>query len=782
MTTIKNTVKLCLLFYFILLVTNVISQTNDTLSNWDNYNLEWNYALESADVVDNPDTQGINPSVNCFKVVTNSDPYNYIYSDFIEVFSFQDFPIFRLKIKGPSSGGSVLLKFENEDNTSWQEIEKVPIPGVWDDLEFDFSNVTATDYKRLVIFFDFQGNTANEEWFVDDLIRVGEPSQGFSSNLPLVIINTNGQDINNQNKITAQMGIIDNGPGEENHQNDPYNDYDGFIGIEIRGQSSQMFPKKSYAVETRDEAGDNLNVSLLGMPEENDWVLYAPYTDKSMLRNYMTFLLGRNLDRYCTRTAFCEVIINNKYRGVSILLEKIKRDDNRVSIAKLNPEDISGDELTGGYIVKVDKIGNDFIYGQDGWLSVPNPSYPNAMNITFQFVEPDADEMLLVQKNYIQTYIGETEDAITANYYSDPNTGYQKYINVGSFIDQMMLSELSKEVDKYRYSTYFFKEKDSDGGKFFAGPPWDFNLGYSNVNYWSPGNIYTGWIYPFVQPHENSIMFWWKRLMEDPYYQDLFKTRWEELRQNEWSDEVIQDELENTVAYLDDAQERNYERWPILGEYVWPNYNWQNNDYNDEVAFFSNWMFNRMHWIDDHITGNTLYPSAMLSGVFPNITITLDDDYFSRSILKKKYFELNEESNELNIDTVLYVSANEALMKFSEEISPSNEFTVTMKAKIINSFNDLTSSSITAVAEFAKRNEEPVKIYNHLNSLYLDCKQPELLGEQVEIYSVLGQLVGVENIDKTTHNELEISLPKGIYICNYEWNSMRKSQTIRVLN
>lgn len=782
MTTIKNTVQLCLLFSCILLGTTAISQTNDTLSNWDNYNLEWTYALESADVVDNPDTQGINPSVQSLKVVTNSDPYNYIYSDFTQAFDFQEFPIFRLKIKAPSSGGSILLKFENEDNSSWQEIEKIPAPGVWDDLEFDFSSVTATDYKRLVIFFDFQGNTANEEWFVDDLISVGEPNQGFTSNLPLVIINTNGQEINNQNKITAEMGIIDNGLGEENHQNDPYNDYDGFIGIEIRGQSSQMFPKKSYAVETRDEAGDNLNVPLLGMPEENDWVLYAPYSDKSMLRNYMTFLLGRNLDRYCTRTAFCEVIINNEYRGVYILLEKIKRDDNRVSIAKLNPEDISGDELTGGYIVKVDKIDSDFVYGQDGWLSVPSPSYPNAMNITFQFVDPDADEMVQVQKNYIQTYVGETEDAITANGFSDPNTGYQKYINVGSFIDQMMLNELSKEVDKYRFSTYFFKEKDSDGGKFFAGPPWDFNLGYSNVNYWSPGNDFTGWLYPLVEPDEYSIMFWWKRFMEDPYYQDLFKTRWEELRQNEWSDEAIQDELLNTVAYLDDAQGRNYERWPILGEYVWPNYNWQNNDYNDEVAFFSNWMFNRMHWIDDHIEGNMLYPSAELSGVFPNITITLDDDYFSRRILKKKYFEIDEESSELIIDTVLYVSANEALMKFAEEVNPTQEFSVTMKAKIINSFNDLTSSSIAASTEFASEKLESVKIYNRMNALYLVCKQPELLGEHIEIYSVLGQLVEVKNIDNTTYNELEISLPKGIYICSYKWNNMRKSQTIRVLN
>lgn len=780
--SINHRLQLCLLITYILIGSVAMSQTNDTLANWDNYYLEWNFYVAAQDIIDNPDTQGINPSAQCQQVLTNSDPYNFIYTDYVEAFNFEDFPIFRLKIKAPSSGGSVLLKFENENNSSWVELEKTPTPGEWDDLEFDFSNVTADDYKRLVVFFDFQGNTAGQEWLLDDIIRVGEVSQGFVSNLPLVIINTNGQEINNQDKITAEMGIIDNGPGEENHQNDPYNDYEGYIGIEIRGQSSQMFPKKSYAVETRDETGDNMNVPLLGMPEENDWVLYAPYSDKSMLRNYTSFFLGSHLDRYCTRTAFCELILNNEYRGVYILLEKIKRDDNRVSIAKLKPEDISGDDLTGGYIVKVDKIDDDFIYNQDGWLSIPSPSYPNAMDITFQFVEPEAEEMVQVQKDYIENYVTETEDAIISSYFSDPDDGYQKYINMGSFIDQMLLNEVSKEVDNYRYSTYFFKEKESDGGKFFAGPPWDFNLGYSNVNYWAPGNDFTGRLHPLVESHEFSIMFWWKRLMEDDYYRDLAKTRWEELRQNEWSDELIQEELVFIVAYVDEGQTRNYEKWPILGEYVWPNYDWQNNDYEAEVSFFSDWLFNRLHWMDYNMEGNTLYPSAELSGVFPHITITLADDYFSRRILKNKYFELNEESNDLIIDTVLFISANEALMVFSEEVNPSAELTITMKAKILNSFNDLTSSSIAASTENISIKENSMKIYYQQNSLHLNCQHPELLGEQLEIYSILGQLVEIKSIDKSSHNELELSLAKGIYICSYDWNDIKQSTTIRVLN
>ncbi len=165
----------------------------------------------------------------------------------------------------------------------------------------------------------------NASRYENEIIRVKESSGGLTSNLPIVIIHTNGQEIPDDPKIEGHMSIVDNGPGNLNNQYDEPNGYDGFIGIETRGQSTQMFPKKAYGFETRDEEGENLDVSLLGMPEENDWILYAPYSDKSMLRNFITFYMGSKLDVYCSRMAFCEVIVNNDYRGVYILMEKIKK-------------------------------------------------------------------------------------------------------------------------------------------------------------------------------------------------------------------------------------------------------------------------------------------------------------------------------------------------------------------------------------------------------------------------------------------------------------------------
>ena len=140
--------------------------------------------------------------------------------------------------------------------------------------------------------------------------------------------------------------------------------------LKSEGKVRRCFQRNPMVSKQGMRNGDDLDASLLGMPEESDWVLYAPYTDKSMLRNFITFYMGSKLDPYCTRMAYCEVIVNDDYKGVYILMEKIKKNENRVDITKLKPDEISGDDLTGGYIVKVDKIDPDFVYGTDGWKSI----------------------------------------------------------------------------------------------------------------------------------------------------------------------------------------------------------------------------------------------------------------------------------------------------------------------------------------------------------------------------------------------------------------------------
>lgn len=416
------------------------------------------------------------------------------------------------------------------------------------------------------------------------------PPTEFSSDLPIILLNTNGQGIPDDPKLRANMSVIDNGPGNRNRLSDPFNNYNGFIDIETRGESSQMFPKKSYSLETVDAAGENLNVELLGFPAENDWILYAPYTDKSMMRNEITFKLARDMGRYASRTRACEVFLNGDYQGVYTLMEKIKVDDNRVDIASLNPDEVSGDDLTGGYILRVDKWdGNDF----PAWSS---------FGVEFQYFDPKGEDLVTAQKNYIQNFIGTASAAIAGANFMSPTEGYRKYIDVNACVDFMLINELGKNVDGFRFSTYMYKDKDSKGGKLIMGPLWDFNLAYGNVDYNSAVQYpQEHWLY------NDSRMFWYEKMVRDPYFKNKMKTRWDTLREDELSNTRIIHLIDSMAASLAESQVRNYQRWPILGTYVWPN-QYVGSTYADEVAWFKNWIIARANWMDANLPGIIIGP------------------------------------------------------------------------------------------------------------------------------------------------------------------------------
>ena len=163
--------------------------------------------------------------------------------------------------------------------------------------------------------------------------------------MPIVIIQTNGQTIVDEPKIMADMGVINNPNGARNNVTDPFNEYNGKIGIEIRGQSSQMFPMKSYSLEFRKANGSSQDLPLLDMPKESDWVLYAPYTDKTLMRNFLAYTMSRELGHWAANCRFVEVMVNGDYKGVYVLMERIKRNSARVNIPKMTNSDISGDAL-----------------------------------------------------------------------------------------------------------------------------------------------------------------------------------------------------------------------------------------------------------------------------------------------------------------------------------------------------------------------------------------------------------------------------------------------------
>ena len=510
-------------------------------------------------------------------------------------------------------------------------------------LAIEVHNVNTTSSDMSGLFYlsfelsdgvSYYGETP--EWFY-------LPDEFSSSHLPIIVVNTNGQEIPNEDKITAHMGIIYNAPGEINYLSDPYNHYDGFIGIEIRGSSTTWFPKKQFAVETRDSLGENNNVPLFGMPEENDWIFNAPYTDKSLMRNVIIYKMARDAGKYATRSHYFELVIDGDYRGLYVMFEKIKRDDNRVNISKLEPEEISDDDITGGYIIKVDKWDGENI---GGWYSEPpSDSYGG---FYYQYHYPKPDEIVYDQQQYIMSYMENFEQTILSDDFANPETGYPSIIDWGSFIDFFIMQEITKNVDGYRLSSFLHKDKDSGDGRLVAGPIWDFNLGFGNADYYNGWDT-QGWQVEADLPNDDfSIPYWWCTIWSDQSFRWSVQQRWNSLRNNFLSNASVNSLIDSLQSHIGEAADRNFERWPTLGQYVWPNY-YIGQTYQDEIDYLRNWIINRMEWMDSELLSvqtemclipeqfsmNPLYPNPFNRSVSIRYDIPLD------SKIKLNVFNIN---------------------------------------------------------------------------------------------------------------------------------------------
>lgn len=466
------------------------------------------------------------------------------------------------------------------------------------------SDLTAIIFLNALINFPSVIYNPVPDWF-------REPITFEESNLPLIDIHTLGQEIPDEPKINVHMGIIDN-PGGINRISDPYNDYDGVIGIELRGSSSQSFEKKNYGIETRLADGTNNNVSLLGLPPENDWVLHGPYSDKSLMRNALAYHLGNRMGRWNPHTRFCELYINNDYNGVYVLIEKIKRDKNRLDIATLNPDEITGSDLTGGYILCIDRADDHY------WIS-PYKGTNYLYEIVINYVYPEYEDMPAEQRNYIRYNVTYFEGALFGNDFQDPEKGYRAYADLGSFVDYFLISELSRNVDAYRLSTFFYKDKD---GKLTMGPLWDFDLAFGNANYYEASEI-QGWMIHSVGTYDGfQTPLWWERLRQDDYFNAEIKIRWDELRKGPFHLDSINAFIDSVSVMLTEAQERNFYRFPVLGIYLWPNY-FVGNTYEEEISFMKEWIYQRIQWMDGQIAliipaENVPLANAYETYAFPN--------------------------------------------------------------------------------------------------------------------------------------------------------------------
>jgi spore coat protein CotH len=281
-------------------------------------------------------------------------------------------------------------------------------------------------------------------------------------------------------------------------------------------------------------------------------------------------------------------------------MEELKRDKNRIDISKLNPDENSGEDLTGGYILKIDRA-NENKPSASFTSSYPPPFATRGQEVTFVFEEPSADDITFSQRNYIIDYVTGFEDALNSENFKDPVSGYLPFINVSSFIDFFLINELANNVDSYRLSTYIHKDKN---GKLNMGPVWDYNYALGNVDFCNAGQTDV-WAYRFNERcgnHDQQVPFWWSRLLEDDAFTDQLKDRWTKLRKDEFSETNLHKMIDSYAALLNDSQasNKNFEIWDILGEDIHPN-NFVGDSYEQEITYLKEWISDRLTWIDSSI-------------------------------------------------------------------------------------------------------------------------------------------------------------------------------------
>ena len=415
-------------------------------------------------------------------------------------------------------------------------------------------------------------------------------AQNFTdSNLPIVVIETDGGvNIPDEPKVPGTMRIIWHQDGSRNYMSDIGNpdflNYDGRIGIEMRGSSSQtMLNKKPYALETReDDDITNRNVSILGMPAENDWVLNSLAFDQTGMRDVLAYELSNQLGQYASRSVYCEVVINGNYKGLYAFMEKIKPDKNRVNIEEMDQTCNNYPEVTGGYITKADKTtGGDPVawtmqgYG-GGWWGWGN-------NTDFIHHYPKPADITNAQNNYIHGVF--TNLASVANQHNTSiASGIPSVIDIPSFVDFMMIAEFTSNVDVYSLSTFFHKDKM---GKLRAGPVWDYNLAFG---YDAFGNRSKYNVWQFNNEDNNGPKFW-KDLFDTDLFRCYLAKRWFELTEpgQPLNYDFVCNRIDEIDALIAEAIPRDNQRWNQMQQHA------------QYVTDMKNWLQQRTNWLNQNI-------------------------------------------------------------------------------------------------------------------------------------------------------------------------------------
>lgn len=606
----KHRLFVIITFSFSLTVFSQVSNLNDDFEGNGNINT-W---TENACIIDpafsNPYPEEINNSNTVLKYEDIGGQYANVHFQTNENFDLSVNSSFSLKIYVPSNSitgtqaNQISLKLQDgtidQPWTTQSEIIKPIVLNQWQEVSFDFATdnyinldenssdpTTRTDFNRVLFQVNSENNFDFVTVYIDDVLYVttvcGEgdlDTETFTnSNLPIVIIDTeNGDEIPDDPRIFGSMTVIQRPDGARNFvcdvDNDAYLDYSGTISIETRGSSSQSVPKKSYGFTTLEDITlENDNVKLLGMPKENDWILNSFAFDDSMMRDYISYAMAREMGQYAVNLKYCEVVINGDYRGLYAVSEKIKRDGDRVDIENLSDVENTFPEVTGGYIIQTDR---PTIQDPEAWFN-------NGAGYIHE--KPNADDITLDQSSYIKSvFLNLDQTASNSNII----TGYPSVIDVPSFVDYMLMAEMASNVDAYALSTYYHKDRC---GKLRAGPVWDYNLTYGNDLFqWGFDRSFTD-VWQFE--YENTGADFWNDLFADPTFKCYLSKRFNEVTSSgePLNYNYISNLIDTTTLLISEALIREDQRWNTI------------DDFPSEIANMKSWIQQRITWMTNNLGG-----------------------------------------------------------------------------------------------------------------------------------------------------------------------------------
>ncbi len=500
------------------------------------------------------------------------------------------------------------------------------------------------------------------------------------SNLPIVRFNTKTRVIQDEPKIPVQMEIFDNGPGQLNQVSSTPS-ISTVAGVEYRGSTSQAdfyflpgLVKKPYGIELwTDTTGVKAKkLSLVQMPEESDWVLNASYNDRSFMRDFIAQNVAGRLGLLHSEAKFVELIINDEYRGVYILMEKVKQGKNRVPISDLYPTENAGDDVTGGYLLKIDKTSGS---PSTSWKSNYTSGISATQKCEFQIEYPQYGIITQQQLIYIRDYINNWEKKLMTEDMNDPKASFRDYMDVSSFVNYFILNEVTRNVDGYRLSTYLYKDKESLGGKIKMGPAWDFNISFGNADYLN-GWKTDGFVYNTIENLEKNnywqVPFWWNKFIQDASFRKALATRWKSVRSSFLNTNTLFATIDSAQVALKDPLIRNFQKYPLMGKKIWPNY-YVGATLSDEVNWLKNWIQGRLVWLDaqmavfdspilaisNETSSSVVYPNPSTTGIFqwkfsldkPSLVTYSISDAMGRLVLSPKNanFESGEQIQSLDL-------------------------------------------------------------------------------------------------------------------------------------